>query len=244
MNDIIKQSKILIVDDQIANVEVLEGLLRIQGYKNVKSTVDPRLVLDLINDFKPDLLLLDLMMPYFTDFQIMEMLKEKNLINGFMPILVLTADATSESKKKALSGGASDFLTKPFDLVEVGLRIKNLLITVYYMSQLKNQNEILEERVRERTFELEQSNVALTIAKENAEQMNKLKSHFLANMSHELRTPMIGILGFSQILLDEEDINEVRTMARLIQDSGRRLMDTLNSILNLSKIESGASEII
>lgn len=79
----------------------------------------------------------------------------------------------------------------------------------------------------------------LILAKDNAEEMNRLKSSFLSNMSHELRTPMIGILGFAQLLEQEEDIAEIKDMSHLIYDSGKRLMDTLNSILNLSKIESG-----
>ncbi|MFA6570893.1 MAG: ATP-binding protein, partial [Bacteroidota bacterium] len=76
-------------------------------------------------------------------------------------------------------------------------------------------------------------------AKEQAEELSRLKSSFLANMSHELRTPMIGILGFSELLIDEKDINTVNDYANMINESGKRLMSTLNSILDLSRIESG-----
>ena len=82
----------------------------------------------------------------------------------------------------------------------------------------------------------------LRIAKEKAEETNRLKTNFLANMSHEIRTPMVGILGFSQLLLGEEDIDEVKHIANVIFSSGKRLMETLNLILDLSRIESGESK--
>lgn len=239
----LKDAKILIVDDQIANVEVLQNLLRIQGFTNFRSITDPRKAMSEIEEFKPELLLLDLNMPFINGFEIMDLIKTQNISKGLMPILVLTADATLETKKKSLSGGASDFLTKPFDLVEVGLRIKNLLTTVYLLQKLQNQNQTLEEKVKERTYELENANTELKAAKELAESMNRLKSNFLANMSHELRTPMIGILGFSQILQREDDINESKLLSKYIYESGNRLMSTLNSILNLSKLESGVADV-
>ena len=154
MNQNFKDARILIVDDQLPNIEVLETMLEMQGYTNVRSTLDSREAVGIVKSYKPNLLLLDLMMPHLSGFDIMRQLNEEGLNNGLMPILVLTADATPDAKKKALSEGASDFLTKPFDLSEVGLRIKNLLYNVYLLSQLQNQNEILEHKVAERTAEL------------------------------------------------------------------------------------------
>lgn len=201
MNSNLKDAKILIVDDQLPNIELLDSLLTGYGYYNLKSTSDSRTVLELVKTFKPDILLLDLMMPHYSGFDIMDQLKAKGLLNSFMPILVLTADTSEEYRQKALSGGASDFLTKPFDLIEVELRIKNLLLTVYSLTQLKEHNIILEEKVKERTLELRLLNEELTKAKIKAEEINKLKSFFLANISHEFRTPLISILGFQRCLL-------------------------------------------
>ncbi len=238
MNINLKDAKILIVDDEPANIEILEDLLTLNGYLKVKSITDSRKVQDTINTDKPDLLLLDLMMPHVNGFQIMEILKAKGLIDGFMPIMVLTADITTETKQNALSAGASDFLTKPFDLTEVSLRIRNLLFTVYLLIQQRDYNIILEERVKERTAELRQLNSELIKAKEKAEENNKLKTFFLANISHEFRTPLISILGFSQILSDELDSNDHKEYARLINDSGSRLEKTLNDLIFLTDIES------
>jgi two-component system, sensor histidine kinase and response regulator len=152
----LKNSNILIVDDQVANIDALEGFLLMQGYTNIKTTTNPRKVIPLFQTFSPDLILLDLSMPYLSGFVFLQLLKPYVLGNTYVPILVLTADIAREAQQKALSEGASDFLTKPFDLIEVGLRIRNLLFTKYLVQQLGNQNQILEEIDKIMTKALEQ----------------------------------------------------------------------------------------
>ncbi len=169
-------SKILIVDDQEANVRILESLLEIKGFKQVKSTTDSRQVENLVESFCPDLLLLDLMMPHMSGFEVMERLRGKETEGHFMPILVLTADSTKESKEQALRLGATDFLTKPFDFTEVLLRINNLLMISHLTGSLKGQNDLLEEKVKERTVELEQKNEEL--------------KQFVFIASHDLQEPL------------------------------------------------------
>ncbi|MFZ4799876.1 MAG: response regulator, partial [Bacteroidia bacterium] len=185
INSTLKNAKILIVDDQPSNVEILKELLEIEGYTNIKSTNDSREVVDLYEYYQPDLILLDLSMPHFSGYEVMEQLKLIVTADTFLPIIVLTADATNEAKLKSLRLGASDFLTKPFDLVEVGLRIKNILFASYFHQQLQNQNEILDVKVKERTLELENKNIELQLAKEKAEESVRLKTAFLNNISHE-----------------------------------------------------------
>ncbi|KAF0108988.1 MAG: putative signaling protein [Anaerolineaceae bacterium] len=150
----LKNAKILIVDDQESNLAVLEKLLKKQGYGQFKSLTDPRLVIPTFQKWQPDLLLLDLMMPHMDGFAVMQALKPLIPEGGYFPILVLTADIAPEAKRRALSSGAMDFLTKPFDAAEVILRIGNLLNTRSLHLQLQNQNVILEDKVRERTAEL------------------------------------------------------------------------------------------
>jgi putative two-component system response regulator len=120
---------------------------------------DPREVVSLFAQVQPDLILLDLTMPYMDGFQVMEQLKPLVPDSDYLPILVLTADITAEAKRRALSMGAKDFITKPFNHMEVLLRIKNLLDTRFLHIQLQDQNLILEEKVRSRTLELEQAQV-------------------------------------------------------------------------------------
>lgn len=198
MNEDLKDARILIVDDTLANIEVLENLLMMKGYTNVKSISDSTQAMLTIKDFKPELILLDLMMPQVSGFDIMEEIKKDSADYSLMRILVLTADITHESKKKALSGGASDFLTKPFDLTEVDLRIRNLLYTVFLLSQLTNQNSILEEKVKERTIELEKNIAAIEI-------QNKALREISWIQSHVVRAPLARMMGAISLLEIKED---------------------------------------
>jgi putative two-component system response regulator len=151
----LQASKVLIVDDEEANVQLLESILRRDGYRHLLSATDSRQVLPLFSSFAPDLILLDLNMPHFDGFEVMRQLRGRVPDGAYLPILVLTADITPEAKQGALSGGAKDFLTKPFDQVEVLLRIANLLETRRLHQLLQDQNQLLEGKVRERTKELE-----------------------------------------------------------------------------------------
>src|SRR3989339_108105 len=208
MNSTLKNANILIVDDQQANIDVLTSLLELKEYTSLATTTDSRLVVTMLKDFNPDLILLDLMMPHLDGFQILEQLKGLIPAGTYVPILVLTADVTPDAKQIALAGGANDFLSKPFDLIEVDLRIKNLLKTRFLHQQLENQNLILEEKVKERTKELEETNKKLIEAKEKVEQSDKLKSEFLRQMSLEMRTPTNAVLSFTN-LLREEMMNKI-----------------------------------
>lgn len=240
----LKNAKILIVDDQQANIDVLTGLLDVKGFTNYKTTKDSRQVIRLFEEFKPDLLLLDLNMPHLTGFQVMMQMKILIPTTNYFPILVLTADITPESKQKALASGASDFLAKPFDLIEVDLRIKNLLKARYFHQQLENQNQILEEKVKERTKELEKRNIDLIAAKEQAEESDKLKSEFLTQMSHEIRTPLNDVLSFTDLLRD--GLIEKTTPDFLdyfgSDSAGLRLIRTIDLILNVSEMQVGTYE--
>ena len=113
----LKNANILIVDDQQSNIDVLVDLLELNAYTNLKSLIDSREVFDTFLSFKPDLILLDLAMPYLSGFEILEQLKTIMPKDSYLPILVLTADITKEAKQKALTGGAKDFLIKPFDVM-------------------------------------------------------------------------------------------------------------------------------
>lgn len=127
--DDILASRILIVDDQPANLRLLEELLEREGFTHVVSTTEPEQALELYAAFDPDLVLLDLMMPGMSGYAVLEHLERLRAADDYRPVLVLTADATTEAKRRALSLGAKDFLTKPFDHIEAMLRVWNLLET-------------------------------------------------------------------------------------------------------------------
>ncbi|SFF10609.1 ATP-binding response regulator [Sunxiuqinia elliptica] len=242
--EVLKKAKILIVEDQQPNIDVLEDLLRMKGYQDFKATADPREVFRLFATYEPDLILLDLSMPYLSGFEVMEQLRRIIPDDTYFPILILTADATKETKERALSEGASDFLTKPFDLTEVALRIQNLLYTSFLHKQLVDQNKLLEKKVQERTKELEERNRELIKAKERVEASDQLKTNFINNISHELRTPLNGILGYGQILVDSDLTLEEKTFyAPMLKESSYRLMNTMTNIMDISMLTSGNQKV-
>ena len=112
----LRAARILIVDDEAANVRLLERLLAREGYTNLQSTTDARQALPLYTEFRPDLVLLDLAMPYLDGFQVLEQIKPLVDPKAYLPVLVLTADVTLEAKRRILERGAKDFLTKPLDV--------------------------------------------------------------------------------------------------------------------------------
>ncbi len=185
---LLKAARILIIDDEPSNVLLLERVLQREGYTELKSTTDSRQVLSLYADFRPDLILLDLAMPYLDGFQVLERLNPLIPPQVFLPVLVLTADITLETKRRALERGAKDFLTKPFDTVEVLLRVRNLLETRLLHVELARHNESLEQTVRERTQQLLQTEKLATMG------------GLLAGVAHELNNPLTIVIGQIHLL--------------------------------------------
>ncbi|HAF44775.1 MAG: histidine kinase [Sideroxydans sp. GWF2_59_14] len=150
----IRNASILIVDDQESNIKLLEEILLDAGYTRVASTTDPFTVGKLHRKNRYDLILLDLLMPGMDGFQVMAGLKEIET-ESYLPVLVITAQP--DHKLRALSAGARDFVAKPFDVVEVQTRIRNMLEVRLLHKQLEQQNQLLEQTVQERTAELRKS---------------------------------------------------------------------------------------
>lgn len=224
MNDLIfKSAKILIIDDKEVNIDILVELLEMKGYTNVKTTTDSRLVEGFFKSFNPDLILLDLMMPHISGYEVLALLKELIPHGAYLPIMVLTANITDEAKRQALYAGATDFLAKPFDLIEVSLRIDNLLFARYLHQQLQNQNQILEEKVKERTVELEKAYHDLEKANKDLEVLDQAKLDFLQLISHEIRTPLNGIKGFTNLLKSEIQSPELLNYLQYLEASAIRL---------------------
>ncbi len=155
----IYSASILIVDDQESNVSLLEQLLTEAGYSCVTSTMNPQEVSALHKKNRYDLILLDLQMPVMDGFQVMAELKTAEC-DSFFPVLVITAQPGH--KLRALEAGAKDFVSKPFDLVEVKTRIRNMLEVRLLHKKLVNYNKLLEQTVQERTVDLLKANVQLT----------------------------------------------------------------------------------
>jgi PAS domain S-box-containing protein len=150
----ILSARILIVDDQEANVQLLEGVLGDAGYTCVSSTMNPHEVCALHRKNRYDLILLDLQMPGMDGFAVMTGLETSDA-DSYLPVIVLTAQPGH--KLRALQAGARDFISKPFDLVEVRTRIRNMLEVRLLYRKLQNYAAVLEQAVLDRTAELRES---------------------------------------------------------------------------------------
>jgi len=165
-------AQILLVDDEPANILLLQRILGGAGYTNLFCAKDGYAALELCECESFDLILLDLMMPGCDGFAVLRELSPL-LAREQLPVMMLTADASRPTKQRALDSGARDFLTKPFDAVEVLLRVKNLLETRLLTLQMRDFNRRLEERVARRTEELSESYDKLVVAYAHLEQWQR-----------------------------------------------------------------------
>jgi len=152
-----KQATILIIDDEPPNTLLLRRVLQKKGFDNIVFTNDSRQSVDLFLDCRPDIVLLDLMMPHLDGFEVMKLFAQQMPPEMLCPIVVLTADVNPATRHKALAEGAKDFLIKPFDHAEVLLRIDNLLEVQFSRRLLHNHNQQLEIEVAARMQDLEEA---------------------------------------------------------------------------------------
>ncbi len=197
-------ANILIVDDEMANVKLLHKILLNKGFKNIQSTTDSRNVEALCEQTDFDAFLLDIRMPHIDGYGIMEMLS-KTFAGDYMPVLVLTAQTDRDTRLKALASGAKDFLTKPFDQIEALTRIYNLLEVRLMHKQIREQNKILEQTVRQRTEELYETRL---------EVINRL-GLAAEYRDNETGNHIIRMSRYSQLLALEHGLSEEQARAIL-----------------------------
>lgn len=155
-----RKARILIVDDEEGNIDLLQRLLSREGFSHVESTTDAREAAPLYVRQRPDLILLDLHMPHLTGLEVMAQLNEI-AESTYLPIIILSGDLSREARRECLSRGAKDFVNKPFQSDEILLRIKTLLETRFLYLQIQSQNQLLEAKVRERTLALEEAQIEI-----------------------------------------------------------------------------------
>ena len=208
--DILKRSKILIVDDQKANVDLFEHILREHGFLGIQKLTDARSVLPLFADFQPDLVMLDLRMPHIDGLSLMKQLRSQIPEGSYLPFVVITADLAQRVRQEALALGAKDFLTKPINQGEAVLRIYNLLETRFLYLQLDEHNRELDERVRERTRELE-------LAQEEMLRHLALAADYRDDLTglHAQRVGLLAALLAEKIGIGREEIRLIRGAAPL-----------------------------
>ena len=169
----------------------------------MRSTTDSREVAQMLNEAEPDLIMLDLSMPFLDGYAVLENIRATQSEGDFLPVIVLTADVTQKARRRALTGGANDFLTKPFDNDEVLLRCKNLLATRTLHQALQNQNALLEEKVRQRTGDLERTLSELRASQQQQVQQERLRAfgEMSSGVAQDFNNQLTVLIGYSDLLL-------------------------------------------
>lgn len=233
---VFRNARILIVDDEPVNVDLLRRLLERAGFSRIESTNDSRQALDLYVRFRPDLILLDLHMPHRDGLEVMD---ELNQIAeaSYLPILMLTGDDTPEAKREALSRGAKDFLNKPFHTDEVLLRIGTLLETRFLYLQIQSQNQILEAKVRDRTRELEAAQIEIIERLARAAEFRDDNTG-----QHTERVGQMAALLARQIGLSDTQVSLIRRAAPLHDVGKIGIPDSI--LMKLGKLTPEEFELV
>jgi putative two-component system response regulator len=259
-DQLLHPSRILVVDDQEANALLLQAVLTRAGYSRVEMMADPLAVVARCSEQPPDLLLLDWHMPGRSGAEILEDIAFLTEEPNWMPVLVLTADIAPDTKRRALSLGARDFLTKPIDVPEVLLRVRNLLQTRYLRVELERTNDQLHERVLQRTRELEDAKLEmldrLALAAEyrddatgqHADRIGRTSQLLALGLGldpaeatligHAARLHDIGKIGIADALLlkpGKYTAEEMRSMEMHASIGARILSGSTNELLTLAK---------
>jgi two-component system NtrC family sensor kinase len=246
------ESRVLIVDDQTDNLRVLAAVLELRGYRNVRCLDDSRQVMEVFQEFRPDLILLDLHMPHVDGIAVMDQLSEVIAKDDYVPIVVLTGDNTSAARERALSHGAHDFVSKPLNRTEVQLRVQNLLQTRSLHLQLKSQNASLAE-----------TNHRLREAQTHLVQTEKMASlgQLVAGIAHEINNPLafvINNLFLAQEGLDKltaeangslgeqatARLQKLHTQVRNSRDGAERVKDLVNKLRTFSRLDEGTFKTV
>ncbi|MCL2231484.1 MAG: response regulator [Treponema sp.] len=212
-----RENSLLIIDDEKVNLKILTHILGPEY--TVYTATNGASGINIATECKPDLILLDILMPDMDGYQTLAEIKRRDATRK-IPVIFITGLASEKDEEKGLALEAADYITKPFSAMIVRLRVRNQI-------QLINLRRDLEDAVK------------------NAKMANQTKSLFLAHMSHEIRTPMNSILGITEILMQQEALSgKTEEGLGKIYNSGNLLLGIINDILDFSKIEAGKLEIM
>lgn len=232
-------ARILVIDDEDANLRLLHGVLS-PTYAHVELVSDARRVQDVLVEFAPDLVLVDLHMPHVSGYDVLEAVRNVTGEDDFVPVVVVTADVSHEARRRALALGATDFLTKPIDIIEVALRVANLVRTRFLYREVRDARASLELTVADRTRALSEANDRLA-------EMIRTKDEFIASVSHELRTPLSVVVGLAAELRDQGhrfDDGEYDELLNMVVDQSNDVAAIIEDLLVAARADIGTLTIV
>ena len=244
-----KNSKVMIVDDDPTTIDFVHFHLSQAGYKNFTECLNARDALRLVEEEKPDVILLDLVMPETNGLEVLDEIRCKHA-SVHLPVIILTAVEHEQTKMDAFARGATDFINKPVNFVELAPRVRNSLLVKTYHDRLQRHADDLQHQVELKTTSLKASHTKLKKANQIlrrycavAESATHAKSDFLANVSHELRTPLTAVIGFTEELLsvatDMPLPHCFDELLPVILHNSQHLLQIVNDILDVAIIEKG-----
>jgi len=207
---------VLVVDDHLINLRLLTAILQGAGYTVITGS-NSHEALEQITNQSPDIILLDVMMPGMDGFSLCRKLKKDPEFSD-IPLIFLTSLSQKEDIIEGFNAGGNDYIVKPFNQQELLARVRNHL----------------------HLYDMLQENKRLIKLSEDA---SRSKTEFLASMSHEIRTPLNSIIGMAEVLADTELSSEQHNYVRIFRSAGESLLEIINDILDLSKIEAGQTEL-
>lgn len=237
-----KNYTILMVDDMPQNLQVLGNILRNQGY-NFEFATSGEKALEWLDKQVFDIILLDVMMPKMNGFELCEKLKGSAKYSD-MPVIFLTAQADTHSVVKGFEVGGQDYITKPFDRGELLMRIQTQLELKESRQKLKELNAMLDNKVKQRTAELDEANEKLRALNSELIDLDAEKAEFLQIISHEIRTPLNSILGFMDIIKASIEDESLLEFIRHIDISTHRLEKFAYQALLITELRTKRHKII
>jgi two-component system, sensor histidine kinase and response regulator len=232
-------ARVLVIDDEEANLRLLHRVLY-PTYTHIEMVSDARRIQDVLVEFSPDVVLVDLHMPHVSGLDVLEMVRNAMPADDYLPVVVITADVSHDSKRRALALGATDFLTKPIDVIEVALRVSNLARARLLHREVRDARLSLESAVAQRTMELSEANRRLS-------ELIKAKDQFIASVSHELRTPLAVVVGLAAELRDRGagfDAHEFGELLGMVVDQSAEVAYIIEDLLVAARADIDTLTIV